>query len=149
MNDPTDVSSQNGAGRHTLDECAPTRNRKVVGSNPTSGSNRRSKRCNARLAFPGQRLCRSAADQGEAVGPCVGEQDPPGRRLGCLRLVFLRSPVREPGGGLGRTGLVQGQAAGIGVRGGVHEAAMLATSQAAQPGHRRARPRSVPRRRIQ
>ena len=38
MDDPTDVSSQNGSGRHTLDECASTRNRKVVGSNATSGS---------------------------------------------------------------------------------------------------------------
>jgi hypothetical protein len=38
MDDPTDVSNQNGSGRHTLDEGSSTRNRKVVGSNPTSGS---------------------------------------------------------------------------------------------------------------
>jgi hypothetical protein len=38
MDDPADVSSQNGSGRHLLDEGSSTRNRKVVGSNPTSGS---------------------------------------------------------------------------------------------------------------
>jgi hypothetical protein len=38
MDDPADVSSQNGSGRHLLDEGFSTRNRKVVGSNPTSGS---------------------------------------------------------------------------------------------------------------
>ena len=38
MDDPADLSSQNGSGRHLLDEGFPTRNRKVVGSNPTSGS---------------------------------------------------------------------------------------------------------------
>jgi hypothetical protein len=32
------VSSQNRPGWHLLDECVSTRNRKVVGSNPTSGS---------------------------------------------------------------------------------------------------------------
>jgi hypothetical protein len=32
------VSSQNRPGWHLLDGCASTRNRKVVGSNPTSGS---------------------------------------------------------------------------------------------------------------
>ena len=32
------MSSQNGPGRHLLDEGSSTRNRKVVGSNPTSGS---------------------------------------------------------------------------------------------------------------
>jgi hypothetical protein len=32
------VSSQDGSGRHLLDEGVSTRNRKVVGSNPTSGS---------------------------------------------------------------------------------------------------------------
>ena len=36
--DAADVSSQNGSGWHLLDEGFPTRNRKVVGSNPTSGS---------------------------------------------------------------------------------------------------------------
>jgi hypothetical protein len=30
MDDPADVSSRNGSGRHTLDEGSPTRNRKVV-----------------------------------------------------------------------------------------------------------------------
>jgi hypothetical protein len=29
MDDPADVSSQNGSGRHTLDECSSTRNRNV------------------------------------------------------------------------------------------------------------------------
>jgi hypothetical protein len=29
MDDPTDVSSQNGSGQHTLDECSSTRNRKA------------------------------------------------------------------------------------------------------------------------
>jgi hypothetical protein len=38
MDDPADVSSQDGSGRHLLDEGFSTRNRKVVGSNPTSGS---------------------------------------------------------------------------------------------------------------
>jgi PPOX class probable F420-dependent enzyme len=38
MDDPTDVSSQDGSGRHTLDEGSSTRNRKVEGSNPSSGS---------------------------------------------------------------------------------------------------------------
>jgi hypothetical protein len=38
MDDPADVSSQNRSGWHLLDEGSPTRNRKVVGSNPTSGS---------------------------------------------------------------------------------------------------------------
>jgi hypothetical protein len=38
MDDPADVSSQDGSGRHVLDEGFSTRNRKVVGSNPTSGS---------------------------------------------------------------------------------------------------------------
>jgi hypothetical protein len=38
MDDPADVSSQNRPRSHLLDEGFPTRNRKVVGSNPTSGS---------------------------------------------------------------------------------------------------------------
>jgi hypothetical protein len=37
LDDPADVSSQNGSGRHTLDEGFSTRSRKVVGSSPTSG----------------------------------------------------------------------------------------------------------------
>jgi hypothetical protein len=50
MDDPTDVSSQNGSGRHTLDEGSSTRNRKVldwslaplrdVGVPPASGLDR-------------------------------------------------------------------------------------------------------------
>ena len=32
MDDPADVSSQDGSGRYLLDEGSPTRNRKVVGS---------------------------------------------------------------------------------------------------------------------
>jgi hypothetical protein len=35
---PADVSSQNGSGRHLLDEGSSTRNRKVEGSNPSAGS---------------------------------------------------------------------------------------------------------------
>jgi hypothetical protein len=38
MDDPTDLSSQDRPGWYLLDKCASTRNRKVVGSNPTSGS---------------------------------------------------------------------------------------------------------------
>ena len=38
MDDPADVSCQNAPGWYLLDGCASTRNRKVVGSNPTSGS---------------------------------------------------------------------------------------------------------------
>ena len=38
MDDPADVSSENGSGQHLLDTCVSTRNRKVAGSNPTSGS---------------------------------------------------------------------------------------------------------------
>jgi hypothetical protein len=38
MDDPADLSSQDGSGRHTLDEGFSTRNRKVEGSNPSSGS---------------------------------------------------------------------------------------------------------------
>ena len=36
MDKRTDVSSQNRPGRYVLDEGSSTRNRKVVGSNPTS-----------------------------------------------------------------------------------------------------------------
>ena len=38
MDDPADVSSLNRPGWHLVDGCVSTRNRKVVGSNPTSGS---------------------------------------------------------------------------------------------------------------
>jgi hypothetical protein len=38
MDDPADVSSQNRPGWYLLDECVSTRNRKVEGSNPSSGS---------------------------------------------------------------------------------------------------------------
>jgi hypothetical protein len=38
MDDPADVSSQNRPGQNVVDGCVSTRNRKVVGSNPTSGS---------------------------------------------------------------------------------------------------------------
>jgi hypothetical protein len=38
MDDPADVSSEDGPGWHLVDGCVSTRNRKVVGSNPTSGS---------------------------------------------------------------------------------------------------------------
>jgi hypothetical protein len=40
------LSSQDGSGRIQLKDFGPTRNRKVVGSNPTSGSK-----------TPGQRTC--------------------------------------------------------------------------------------------
>ena len=39
MDDPADLSSQNRSGWHLLDEGSSTRDRKVVGSDPTSGSN--------------------------------------------------------------------------------------------------------------
>ena len=38
MDEPADTSSQNRPGWYLLDEGVSTRNRKVVGSNPTSGS---------------------------------------------------------------------------------------------------------------
>jgi hypothetical protein len=38
MDDPADLSSEDRPGWHLLDGCGSTRNRKVVGSNPTSGS---------------------------------------------------------------------------------------------------------------
>ena len=38
MDDPADVSGQNRPGWYLVDGCVSTRNRKVVGSNPTSGS---------------------------------------------------------------------------------------------------------------
>jgi hypothetical protein len=38
MDEPADVSSQNRPGWYLLDEGVSTRHRKVVGSNPTSGS---------------------------------------------------------------------------------------------------------------
>jgi len=38
MDERADVSSENATRQHLLDECSSTRNRKVVGSNPTSGS---------------------------------------------------------------------------------------------------------------
>src|SRR5918995_2405116 len=40
MEDPADGSSQDRPGWHLLDECVSTRNRKVEGSNPSSGSQR-------------------------------------------------------------------------------------------------------------
>jgi hypothetical protein len=39
MDDPANVSTQNRPGWHLLDGCTSTRNRKVEGSNPSSGSN--------------------------------------------------------------------------------------------------------------
>jgi hypothetical protein len=38
MDDPADVSSENRTRKHLLDEGFSTRNRKVEGSNPSSGS---------------------------------------------------------------------------------------------------------------
>jgi hypothetical protein len=38
MDDPADTSSQNRPGWYLLDTCVSTRNRKVEGSNPSSGS---------------------------------------------------------------------------------------------------------------
>jgi hypothetical protein len=102
----------------------------------------------------GRKAQQATADQGEAVGPRVGEQDPPGRCVGRLRLVVLRPPVRQPITESGGTGFVQGRAAGVSVWSGVHGVvviladvgvwvrwsrtrlvAMLATSRAAQPGY--------------
>jgi hypothetical protein len=53
MDDPADVSSQDGSGRHLLDEGFSTRNRKVEGSNPSSGSKTAVQR--ACLALPALR----------------------------------------------------------------------------------------------
>ncbi len=38
MDGPADVSSENRPGWYLLDGCVATRNRKVEGSNPSSGS---------------------------------------------------------------------------------------------------------------
>jgi hypothetical protein len=38
MDGSTNVSSENNTGQYLLDECSATRNRNVVGSNPSSGS---------------------------------------------------------------------------------------------------------------
>jgi hypothetical protein len=38
VDDPADLSSQNRPGWYLLDTCVSTRNRKVEGSNPSSGS---------------------------------------------------------------------------------------------------------------
>ena len=38
MDEPADLSSQDRPGWHLLDKCVSTRNRKVEGSNPSSGS---------------------------------------------------------------------------------------------------------------
>jgi hypothetical protein len=48
MDDAADVSSQNRSGWHLLDGCVSTRNWKVVGSNPTSGS-----KTAGQMPFPG------------------------------------------------------------------------------------------------
>jgi hypothetical protein len=44
MDDPADRSSENRPGWHLPDMCVSTRNRKVVGSNPTAGSKQRLRR---------------------------------------------------------------------------------------------------------
>jgi hypothetical protein len=65
MDDPADMSSQDGSGRYLLDEGSPTRNRKVVGSNPTSGSK-----------TPGQRVCTVLPPMvllASLIIPCAGE----------------------------------------------------------------------------
>jgi hypothetical protein len=48
LDEPPDVSSENRPGWHLLDGCVSTRNRKVEGSNPSSGSKTAGQR-----AFPG------------------------------------------------------------------------------------------------
>jgi hypothetical protein len=60
MDEPADLSSQDRPGWHLLDECVSTRNRKVEGSNPSSGS-----------TTAGQRACPAllAVQQGQAVIP--------------------------------------------------------------------------------
>jgi hypothetical protein len=79
MDDPTDVSSQNRPGWYLLDGCVSTRNRKVVGSNPTSGSKTAGQRASLALA---------TALMGQAVIPwagssCRGLPSP----LGCVRVL--------------------------------------------------------------
>jgi hypothetical protein len=59
--DPADVSSQNRTRKILLDRCVSTRNRKVVGSNPTSGSISAGQSVTMlALLIAGQRLGRSA-----------------------------------------------------------------------------------------
>jgi hypothetical protein len=67
MDDPTDVSSQNGSGRHTLDEGFSTRNRKVEGSNPSSGSKTAGQR--ASLALPTARRHQAVIPLGCIIAP--------------------------------------------------------------------------------
>ena len=100
MDDPTDVSSQNGSGRHTLDEGFSTRNRKVEGSNPSSGSKTAGQR--ASLALP-------TARRHQAVIPWVGSS----RRRRARPASLHRGAARLP------TGLSWGQSP-VGCTGKLH-----------------------------
>jgi hypothetical protein len=50
MDDRADVSSENRTRKHLLDGCVSTRNRKVVGSNPTSGSETAAQRLSSKTS---------------------------------------------------------------------------------------------------
>jgi hypothetical protein len=86
MDDPADVSSQDGSGRHLLDEGFSTRNRKVEGSNPSSGSKTAGQR-----AF----LVSLTAHRQEAVIP-LGWISAPQARPAPLRYVGVRLADSEP-----------------------------------------------------
>ena len=55
MDDPADLSSQNWPGWYLLDGCVSTRNRKVEGSNPSSGSKTAGQRVIQRMLTARQR----------------------------------------------------------------------------------------------
>jgi hypothetical protein len=64
------LSSHDGPGRDQPQGFGPTRNRKVVGSNPTSGSETaRQSVVKLALLVPGQRLCRSVDSGGDQLDP--------------------------------------------------------------------------------
>jgi hypothetical protein len=109
MDDPADVSSQNRPGWHLLDEGSPTRNRKVVGSNPTSGS-----------ISAGQKvfLAMLTGQRQQAVIPLVGHRAvsasahfatrSPSGRLSAPSMDLLRRPTP---GGIVEDGMIHGGSA--------------------------------------
>ena len=77
MDDPADVSSLNGSGWHLLDEGSSTRNRKVVGSNPTSGSKLQVRALSWFLCLiPVNDLVDSRNGRKQEVGSRPGQQRP-------------------------------------------------------------------------
>jgi hypothetical protein len=79
MDEPADVTSKNRTRTHVLDQGSTTRNRKVVGSNPTSGSKTAGQR-----ASPGE----MTAQRQQAVIPLVGSAGR--RRVRPARCVGVR-----------------------------------------------------------